>query len=128
MKGQDPTNEQDRREFERLSLSKDARLTVDGQHYPVSIVDISLNGARVHAESETIPDTDSGELFISLQEGSPFESARITVETVHRNDGDVGLAFRDIGLKSLAALRELLVDHYDRDKLRRDLDKFLNQD
>lgn len=118
----------EQRAFERLPLKKQARLMINDRGYEVTLVDISLNGARIDLNEAAQPEGSAGELFVELQDESPFEQIRMQVSIAHRSDGHIGLKREDIGLQSLAALREILEDEYDDEQLQRDFDKLLNGD
>jgi len=98
---------ENRRQFTRILFSIKAILEVDEQQYPVSIHDISLNGALV-----TSPDTEVslkgklGSLVFSLTDTELEVAMHIAV--VHETTDETGLQCNAIDIDSISHLRRLV--------------------
>lgn len=98
---------ENRRQFTRILFSIKAKLTVDEQEYPVSIHDISLNGALV-----TDPNTEQplqgklGTLVFSLSDAE--STVEMHVAVVHQEPEVIGLQCNAIDIDSVTHLRRLV--------------------
>jgi hypothetical protein len=98
---------ENRRQFTRILFSIKATLTVDEQHYPVSIHDISLNGALV-----TTPDEQKtlkgklGTLTFTLDDNDSVVTMHVGV--VHEEPDETGLQCNAIDIDSITHLRRLI--------------------
>ena len=98
---------ENRRQFTRILYSINATLEVEGQIYPVSLHDISLNGALI-----TTPATDtsligkSGNFLFSLTDTDLVVEMNITV--VHETSKETGLRCNAIDIDSISHLRRLI--------------------
>lgn len=98
---------ENRRQFTRILFLIKATLTVEEQIYPISIHDISLNGALV-----TTPDTQhllknkQGVLSFYLGDGSA--EVTMLVDVVHQEDDEIGLKCKTIDIDSITHLRRLV--------------------
>ena len=98
---------ENRRQFTRILFSIKANLTVDEDIFPVSIHDISLNGALV-----TTPECDHplvnklGTLSFILGDGESEVSMHIAI--VHQHEDETGLQCNAIDIDSITHLRRLV--------------------
>lgn len=114
---------ENRRQFTRILFSIKAALSVEGNTYPVSIHDISLNGALVSAvESEQPLKGKLGTLTFFLSDNESEVTMHITV--VHEQNDETGLQCNAIDIDSVTLLRRLIeLNLGDNEQL----DKELNQ-
>ncbi|RHW75930.1 PilZ domain-containing protein [Colwellia sp. RSH04] len=98
---------ENRRQFTRILFSITAELNVDDVTYPVSIHDISLNGALVTAiESEESLKGKLGTLRFFLSDGESEVEMHIAV--VHEHQDETGLQCNAIDIDSVTHLRRLV--------------------
>lgn len=98
---------ENRRQFTRILFSIKATLTVEEQDYPVSIHDISLNGALVTKPvSPTELKGKLGILSFNLTDSDSFVEMHIAV--VHENEEETGLQCNAIDIESVTHLRRLV--------------------
>ena len=98
---------ENRRQFTRILFSINAELIVDDIVYPVSIHDISLNGALVTAvESEQPLKGKLGSLTFFLSDNESEVTMHIAV--VHEKDDETGLQCNAIDIDSVTVLRRLV--------------------
>ena len=100
---------ENRRQFTRILLSTQATLEVDEQLYPVSIQDISLNGALV-----TSPNCKQsikgklGTLNFLLNDGESEVTMNIAV--VHEGQEEAGLQCNAIDIDSATHLKRTIIN------------------
>ena len=98
---------ENRRQFTRILFSINAILEIEQQNYPVTIHDISLNGALV-----TMPNTEHllkgklGLLHFDLANGESVVEMHIAV--VHEVNEEIGLQCNAIDIDSVTHLRRLV--------------------
>jgi len=98
---------ENRRQFTRILFSIKATLYVDEHSFPVSIHDISLNGALV-----TSPETDAqlkgklGTLNFTLADGEAIVEMHVAI--VHQETDVIGLQCNAIDIDSVTHLRRLI--------------------
>ena len=98
---------ENRRQFTRILFSIQATLEVEEQIYPVSIHDISLNGALVTSTgSENSLKGKFGTLSFLLSDGESEVSMHIAV--VHEEEDETGLQCNAIDIDSVTHLRRLV--------------------
>lgn len=98
---------ENRRQFTRILFSIKAELHVEDQVYPVSIHDISLNGALVTApETDNILKGKLGSLIFHLADGEAEVEMHVAV--VHQEPDVVGLQCNAIDIDSITHLRRLV--------------------
>lgn len=98
---------ENRRQFTRILFSIKATLTVEEHDYPVSIHDISLNGALVtKPESKSSLKGKLGTLTFHLNDNKSFVEIHIAV--VHESDDEIGLQCNAIDIESVTHLRRLV--------------------
>jgi hypothetical protein len=98
---------ENRRQFTRILFSIKAELSVEGNIYPVSIHDISLNGALVTAvKSEQSLKGKLGTLTFFLSDEESEVTMHIAV--VHEQDDETGLQCNAIDIDSVTLLRRLV--------------------
>ncbi len=98
---------ENRRHFTRILFSIQATLLVEEQEYPVSIHDISLNGALItKPESDVSLKGKLGMLSFSLAEGGAMVEMHIAV--VHESEDETGLQCNAIDIESVTHLRRLV--------------------
>lgn len=98
---------ENRRQFTRVLFSIKAELTIGDNIYPVSIHDISLNGALVTAvKSESSLKGGLGTLSFSLSDNESQVTMHIAV--VHDHDDEIGLQCNAIDIDSVTHLRRLI--------------------
>lgn len=96
-----------RRQFTRILFSIKAALHVEDKTYPVSIHDISLNGALVTAvKSEQPLKGKFGTLTFFLSDNESEVTMYIAV--VHEQDDETGLQCNAIDIDSVTHLRRLV--------------------
>lgn len=96
-----------RRQFTRILFSIKAELMVEDKVYPVSIHDISLNGALVTALVSDQPLKGKfGTLTFSLSDNESKVIMHIAV--VHEKDDETGLQCNAIDIDSVTHLRRLV--------------------
>jgi hypothetical protein len=98
---------ENRRHFTRILFSIKAELTVEGECYPVSIHDISLNGAlvtSVHSEQSLIDKLGTLSFFLSDNESEVV----MHVTVVHEHEDETGLQCNTIDIDSITRLRRLV--------------------
>ena len=97
---------ENRRQFTRILFSTKATLTVEEKIYPVSIHDISLNGALVTMPSPDISlKRKLGELTFGFDQD---EQVTMYIAIVHIHDNDVGLQVNAIDIDSISILRRMI--------------------
>jgi hypothetical protein len=98
---------ENRRQFTRVLFSINAILEIEQKHYPVTIHDISLNGALA-----TMPNADIslkgklGLLHFDLANGESIVEMHVAV--VHEVNDEVGLQCNAIDIDSVTHLRRLV--------------------
>lgn len=98
---------ENRRQFTRILFSIKATLEVEENTYPVSIHDISLNGALVTKPiSENSLKGKLGILSFELSDGDANVEMHIAV--VHEDDDEIGLQCNAIDIDSVTHLRRLV--------------------
>lgn len=98
---------ENRRQFTRVLFSIQAELTIDDNHYPVSIHDISLNGALVTAVNSEEPLKGKlGTLSFSLADNECEVTMHVAV--VHEHEEETGLQCNAIDIDSVTHLRRLV--------------------
>lgn len=98
---------ENRRLFTRVLFSIKAELTIGDDTYPVSIHDISLNGALVTAvKSESSLKGELGTLSFSLSDNESQVTMHVAV--VHDHDDETGLQCNAIDIDSVTHLRRLI--------------------
>lgn len=114
---------ENRRQFTRILFSIKAELNVEDKIYPVSIHDISLNGALVSAVKSDQPLKGKlGELSFCLSDDESKVIMHIAV--VHEQNDETGLQCNAIDIDSVTLLRRLVeLNLGDKNQL----DKELNQ-
>jgi hypothetical protein len=98
---------EDRRQFTRILFSISAEIKVEDKKYPVSIHDISLNGALVTAiKSERSLKGKRGILHFLLSDNESEVTMNITI--VHEEKNETGLQCNAIDIDSITHLRRLI--------------------
>ena len=98
---------ENRRQFTRILFSIKAELNVEDNIYPVSIHDISLNGALVTAVKSDQPLKGKlGTLTFFLSDNESYVTMQIAV--VHEEDDETGLQCNAIDIDSITHLRRLI--------------------
>jgi len=98
---------ENRRQFTRILFSIKAEVEIEENTYPVSIHDISLNGALVTAiNSEKSLKGKLGTLHFLLSDGESEVIMNIAV--VHEEDNETGLQCNAIDIDSVTHLRRLI--------------------
>lgn len=98
---------ENRRQFTRILFSINAQLIVEDISYPVSIHDISLNGALITAvDSEQSLKGKFGTLSFFLSDNESEVNMHIAV--VHENEDETGLQCNAIDIDSVTHLRRLV--------------------
>jgi len=98
---------QNRRQFSRILFSIKAILNVEEQNYPVSIHDISLNGALVtNANTQASLKGKIGTLSFTLHDVS--ETVEMHIAIVHEGEEEMGLRCNAIDIDSVTTLRRLV--------------------
>jgi len=112
---------ENRRQFTRVLFSIKAELTVEEVTYPVSIHDISLNGALITAvQSEQPLKGKLGTLSFFLSDNESEVTMHIAV--VHEHDDETGLQCNAIDIDSITHLRRLIeLNLGDSDQLNKEL-------
>ncbi|MGV2873593.1 PilZ domain-containing protein [Colwellia sp. E150_009] len=114
---------ENRRQFTRILFSSKAELNIENKTYPVSIHDISLNGALVSAiDSKISLKGRFGYLTFCLADNESKVTMNITV--VHEQHNETGLQCNAIDIDSIILLRRLVELNLGNTK---QLDKELNQ-
>jgi len=98
---------ENRRQFTRILFSIKAELSVDDITYPVTIHDISLNGALVSAlESKCPLKGKLGDLTFSLSDNESKVTMHVAI--VHEQKDETGLQCNAIDIDSVTHLRRLV--------------------
>lgn len=98
---------ENRRQFTRILFSIKAELDVEDKIYPVSIHDISLNGALVTAiNSETSLKGKLGTLKFLLSDKE--SEVLMNIAVVHEEENETGLQCNAIDIDSVTHLRRLV--------------------
>ncbi|NMP30992.1 PilZ domain-containing protein [Thalassotalea sp. M1531] len=98
---------ENRRQFTRILFSIKASLFVDEHEFPVSIHDISLNGALVTApESDATLKGRLGTLNFALADGETHVEMHVAI--VHQEPDVIGLQCNAIDIDSVTHLRRLV--------------------
>lgn len=98
---------ENRRQFTRVLFSINAILEVEQKNYPVTIHDISLNGALI-----TMPSVDNslkgklGLLHFDLADGESIVEMHVAI--VHEVNEELGLQCNAIDIDSVTHLRRLV--------------------
>jgi len=96
-----------RRQFSRVLFSIKAELNIENNNYPVSIQDISLNGALVTLlDSKQSLKEKLGSLTFLLSDGQSKVTMQISV--VHEQGTEIGLHCDAIDIDSVTLLRRLI--------------------
>jgi len=98
---------ENRRQFTRILFSINAELTVEGISYPISIHDISLNGAlvtTVNSEQPLIGKFGTLSFFLSDNESE----VTMHIAVVHEHQDETGLQCNAIDIDSVTHLRRLV--------------------
>ncbi len=96
-----------RRQFTRVLFSIPAKVKIDNITYPVSILDISLNGALVTTmESQQPLKGKLGVLHFFLSDN--VSEVTMDVDVVHIEDNETGLQCNAIDIDSISHLRRLI--------------------
>lgn len=98
---------ENRRQFTRILFSIKALLAIDKKQYPVTIHDISLNGALVSTPktSDNIK-SKIGSLEFMLDENAPEIVMHVAV--VHQENDETGLQCNAIDIDSITQLKRLI--------------------
>ncbi len=103
------TSMDNRRQFTRVLFSINATLTVEDLSFPVSIHDISLNGALVTAVNSTQSlKSKLGTLSFLLNENDPDSEVVLHIAVVHESSDELGLQCNAIDIDSITLLRRLV--------------------
>ena len=98
---------ENRRQFTRILFSIKAEVKIEGNSYPVSIHDISLNGALVTAiDSEESLKGKVGTLQFLLSDKE--SEVTMSVAIVHEEEHETGLQCNAIDIDSVTHLRRLV--------------------
>jgi len=98
---------ENRRQFTRILFSIKAELTIEDISYPVSIHDISLNGALVTAVQSDQPLKGKfGTLSFFLSDNESEVTMHVAV--VHEHENETGLQCNAIDIDSVTLLRRLV--------------------
>jgi hypothetical protein len=98
-----------RRQFTRILFSIKAALQVEDESYPVSIHDISLNGALVSTvNSKHSLKGRLGTLSFLLNEQIPDTEVMMHIAVVHEGEHEIGLQCNAIDIDSITHLRRLV--------------------
>ncbi|MDP7591322.1 MAG: PilZ domain-containing protein [Litorilituus sp.] len=98
---------ENRRQFTRILFSIQAELIIEDKSYPVSIHDISLNGALVTAVQSDQPLKGKfGILSFFLSDNKSKVTMHIAV--VHEHENETGLQCNAIDIDSVTILRRLI--------------------
>ena len=98
---------EDRRQFTRILFSISAEIEIEDKTYPVSIHDISLNGALVTAiDSEYSLQGKLGILHFLLSDNESEVTMNIAI--VHEEENETGLHCNAIDIDSVTHLRRLI--------------------
>jgi len=122
----DPDDSRQRRRFHRVPFKTTARLDSPQGPIPVSLLDISLQGALLQIpESASIRGASHYRLTIEL---SPRNHIEMDLELAHREEDRCGFHCRRIDLDSLVDLRRLVeLNLGDADLVYRDLEQITGQ-
>ena len=97
-----------RRQFTRILFSINATLTVADQDYPVSIHDISLNGALIqNPDLKNSLKGQLGELSFLLNDNEDTQVI-MHIAVVHETPEEMGLQCNAIDIDSITHLRRLV--------------------
>lgn len=112
---------EDRRQFTRILFSINAEVEIEGNTYPISIHDISLNGALVTAiDSEHSLKGKLGTLNFLLSDNESEVTMNIAI--VHEEKNETGLQCNAIDIDSVTHLRRLIeLNLGDSDQLNKEL-------
>ena len=101
-------SDNERRRFQRIILDRPVSLVVDGMNYPAQLVDISLQGALVTADPDSVPAQGAhGVADIALGEDPEF-MIRMQVTIRHVHDGLIGMHTDRLDLDDAARLKRLV--------------------
>jgi len=101
-------SQSNRRQFTRILFSIKATLTVAEIDYPVSIHDISLNGALITVPKHEQPlQGQLGELSFNLTEEGDVD-VLMHIAVVHETPDEIGLQCNAIDIDSITHLRRLV--------------------
>jgi hypothetical protein len=97
----------ERRDFSRISLRRPSALRLGQRSLPCELVDVSLRGALVRAQSEPVAvEGQRCDLLIQLDQGPATILMR--GEVAHCAGHEVGVRCREVDLESAAHLRRLV--------------------
>lgn len=97
---------QNRRQFTRILFSIKAELEVEDHIYPVSIHDISLNGALV--TSANLTQDLTRKLGVLSFQFDDDDKVTMHVAIVHTHGNDLGLMVHAIDIDSISQLRRMV--------------------
>ena len=98
---------ENRRQFTRILFSIKAFLEVEDQKFPISIHDISLNGALV-TKPTAAPSLLNKLGILSFTLTGCDSVVEMHIAVVHEHDGDIGLRCNAIDIDSVTHLRRLV--------------------
>ncbi|WP_440876535.1 PilZ domain-containing protein [Thalassotalea sp. PLHSN55] len=97
---------ENRRQFTRILFSIEANVEIEERKYPVSILDISLNGALINTPESELPLINKlGVLSFNLNDQ---EEVVMHIAVVHQENGETGLRCNAIDIDSITSLRRLV--------------------
>ena len=97
---------ENRRQFTRILFSIKAELTVEENSYPVSIQDISLNGALVTSPEPT--EQLKHKLGVLSFEFDEDDKVEMHIAVVHCQKNEMGLRVNAIDIDSISILRRMV--------------------
>ena len=98
---------QNRRQFSRIQFSTGARLSILGHEYPVAVEDISLKGALLRPQGETVLHIGTHAILqLHLEAHGPL--IRMEGYVAHSGNDHYGFACEKIDLDSITHLRRLV--------------------
>ena len=111
---------ENRRQFTRILFSIKAELEVEEKSYPVSIQDISLNGAlATYTEATEQLKHKLGVLTFKLDEQ---DEVTMHIAVVHAQNNEIGLRVNAIDIDSISLLRRMVeLNLGDADQLHKEL-------
>ena len=99
---------ENRRQFTHVLYSTQATLEVEEQSYPVSIHDISLNGALVSATGNKQSLKGKSGMLSFLLNGESEVTMHITI--VHEGEEEAGLQCNALDIESMTHLKRTIIN------------------
>lgn len=101
----------EKRVFRRLSISSDVSLVHRKRAYPVTLTNISLQGATVESE-EKIGVAKGNSCLLRINQKDTDETMDLEALAMYRNDKSIGFQFAENNQKTVQKLHRLIKTNF----------------